>query len=543
MKFHVTSEKPERARVDALVIPVAADGVASAAVDAVDRKLGGVIDELRGSGEIKGREGEEHVLPIVNGKVGAKRVIAVGVGARGDATPATVARYVGTGVRAAARRGFGAIAIVLPETLALDAVEAGEAAAEGGLMATFDPSPYRSKREINPDAVRSVTLIAGASDVKAVGQGVARGLVLGEAANLARELVNTPSNDMTPSHLAERAKAIAKKHGLKITVLDRPDMKKLGMGSFLSVAAGSDEPPKMIALEYRGAPKSKTVLGLVGKGITFDTGGISLKPALDMDAMKGDMAGGATVIAAMAAIAQLKPKSNVLGVVCATENMPSGRATKPGDVVRAMNGKSIEVINTDAEGRLVLADGLCWARKLGATHLVDIATLTGAAVVALGHTTTGVMSNDRELVDLFHRAARPYGERYWELPLFPEYAELIKSPIADMKNSGGRPAGTIFGAMFIKEFVDDRPWIHLDIAGTSWAERDAGHIVKGPTAVGLRPMVALAELLAATPVHPRADESAYRRLAQTAVAGPPTERASTNGRPNGRARRPAARRA
>jgi leucyl aminopeptidase len=285
------------------------------------------------------------------------------------------------------------------------------------------------------------------------------------------------------------------------------------MGSFLSVAAGSDEPPKMIALEYRGDKDSKTVLGLVGKGITFDSGGISLKPALNMEAMKGDMAGGATVIAAMSAIGKLKPKVNVIGVVCATENMPSGHATKPGDIVRAMNGKTIEVINTDAEGRLVLADGLCWARKLGATHVVDIATLTGAVVIALGNTTTGVMSNDRELADIFHEASRPYGERYWELPIFPEYGDLLKSQIADMKNSGGREAGTIYGAMFIKEFVEDAPWIHLDIAGTSWTEKDGGHLVKGPTAVSIRPLVRLAELMQNRRVHSKADNAAYKRFA------------------------------
>ena len=533
MRIHVSAEKPERARVDALVLPIYADGVASASVDAVDRKLGGVIDDLRGSNELRGREGEEHALAVTTSKLAPKRVIVVGLGARADVTPATIARYAGTGVRSAARRGLATVAIVLPDDLPFDGAETGEAATEGSLMATFDASPYRSRREAKPDAVKSVTLIGAASATKQLGAGVARGTVLGDAANLVREMVNLPSNDMTPTHFAERAKAVAKQYGLKLTVLDVPAMKKLGMGSFLSVAAGSEEPPKMIALEYRGAPKSKTVLGLVGKGITFDTGGISLKPALDMDAMKGDMAGGATVIGAMAAIAQLKPHSNVIGVVCATENMPSGRATKPGDIVRAMNGKSIEIINTDAEGRLVLADGLCWARKLGATHLLDIATLTGAAVVAFGHTTTGVMSNDRELVDLFHRASRPFGERYWELPLFPEYADLIKSPIADMKNSGGRPAGTIFGAMFIKEFVDDKPWIHLDIAGTSWAERDSGHIVKGPTAVAMRPMVALAELIGRTDVHKRADEAAQRRFMQAApaAAGP-----SANGAPKSKAK-------
>jgi leucyl aminopeptidase len=531
MKLHVGVEKPERTRVDALVLPAYTDGVASTAVDAIDRKLGGVIDDHRGTGEFKGREGDELTIPG-GAKIGAKRVLVVGLGSRGDVSPASLKKYAGLAVRSAARRSLSTVAIVLPDGLPFSAADAAESIAEGSLMATFDPSPYRSKREGKPDTVRSVTLIApGKTTAAALGAGISRGIVLGDAANLARHLVNTPSNDMTPTHLAEIAKSVAKKTGLKITILDRPQMKRLGMGSFLSVAAGSEEPPKVIALEYRGDRKSKTVLGLIGKGITFDTGGISLKPALDMDAMKGDMAGGATVIAAMSAIGQLKPKSNVIGIVVATENMPSGKATKPGDVVRAMNGKSIEVINTDAEGRLVLADGICWARKLGATHLVDIATLTGAAVVTFGHTTTGVMSNDRELVDLFHRAAQPFGERYWELPLFPEYADLIKSPIADMKNSGGRQAGTIFGAMFIKEFVDDRPWVHLDIAGTSWADRDGGHIVKGPTAVGLRPMVALAEAFAKTSVHSRADEAAIKRFEAPA---PAKGAAGSNGRPRPR---------
>lgn len=537
MRLHVGADKPDRARVDALVLPAYADGVASGALETIDRKLGGVIDDHRGTGEFKAREGDELTLAAGGAKVAAKRVILIGLGNRDHVTPATITRYAGQAVRSASRRGFASVAIVLPDGLPFGAADTAEAAAVGATMGTFDPSPYRSKRDHKPDAVKSVTLLAPSKAAsQALGGGLRRGEIIGEAANLAREMVNTPSNDMTPTHLADVAKSIARKSGLKVTILDRPQMKKMGMGSFLSVAAGSEEPPKMIALEYRGDARSKNVLGLIGKGITFDTGGISLKPALDMDAMKGDMAGGATVIAAMSAIGQLKPKSNVIGIVCATENMPSGTATKPGDIVRAMNGKSIEVINTDAEGRLVLADGICWARKLGATHLLDIATLTGAAVVTFGHTTTGVMSNDRELVDLFHRAAQPHGERYWELPLFPEYADLIRSPIADMKNSGGRQAGTIYGAMFIKEFVDDKPWIHLDIAGTSWADRDAGHIVKGPTAVGLRPMIALAEAIGRTHLHGRADEAATKRFeAARVVEG----RGASNGKP--RARRTAKR--
>jgi len=513
MKFQVVSSKAVSVRADALAIPVFSDGAESNVAKHADRALGGVIKDMRKRGEFKGDVDEIAVLP--SGKrIAAKRIMLVGLGKRSEFVTGAYARYAGLAVRAAARRDLNSVALALPESTEHDPGEIGELIAEGAMMAGFDPSPYRTKREHRVAAVKTVTIAGVDAKVAAsLRKGVARGTVLGEMANAAREMVNTPSNDMRPTQLAERAKEFGKKYGLKVTVLERADMKRMGMGSFLSVAAGSDEPPKMIAMEYRGDPAAKRVLGLVGKGITFDTGGISLKPSANMEAMKGDMAGGATVIGAMGALARLRPKANVIGIVCATENMPSGHATKPGDIVRAMNGKSIEVINTDAEGRLVLADGLCWARKLGATHLVDIATLTGAVVIALGNTTTGVMSNDREFVDLFHDAARPYGERYWELPLFPEYAELIRSAIADMKNSGGREAGTIYGAMFIKEFVDDAPWIHLDIAGTSWTDREAGHLVKGPTGVALRPLARLAELFAGRRLHAKADNAAHERFA------------------------------
>ena len=512
MKITVTSGKPEAVNADALALSIHADGDLTPAARAIDTALKGVITDLRRSKEFRGRRGEESVLPISSG-LHAKRLILVGLGSRADFAPSVLTAAVGAAVRAASRRGLSSIAFALPDIKASDLEAAGELAAEGAVMATFDPASYRSSRDSRTDAVKSVTLVAAkAGAVKALKAGVGRGVIMGDAANIARKLVNTPSNDMTPTAMAKRATELAKQYGLKAHVLERSDMKKLGMGSMLSVAAGSDEPPKVIAIEYRGDKKSKDVLGLVGKGITFDTGGISLKPAQDMDAMKGDMAGGATVIAAMAAIAQLKPKVNVTAVICATENMPSGKATKPGDVVRAMNGKSIEVINTDAEGRLVLADGLCYAQKLGANRLVDIATLTGAVVVALGNTTTGVLSNDRSFVDAFHAAADRYDERYWELPLYPEYADLIRSPIADMKNSGGRPAGTIFGAMFIKEFVDDKPWIHLDIAGTSTTDKEHGHLAKGPTAVALRPLVRLAEMMASNRVNSKADDKATARF-------------------------------
>jgi leucyl aminopeptidase len=303
----------------------------------------------------------------------------------------------------------------------------------------------------------------------------------------------TPSNDMTPTRMAEEAAKVAESTGLEIDVLDEDRARREGMGSFLSVAQGSAQPPKFIVLRYNGDPSSKELLALVGKGITFDTGGISIKPAEKMEDMKYDMSGGAGVIAAMSAIGKLKPKLNVVGIVPATENMPGGKATKPGDIFKAMNGKTIEVINTDAEGRLILADGLAYANKLGATRIVDAATLTGACVIALGHAASAMVTNNEAFGEEFLAAAKPTGERYWQLPYYEEYTNAMKSDIADLKNTGGRPAGTLTAAAFLREFVDDTPWIHLDIAGTAYLDNEFPWQAKGPTGTPVRAFVALAE--------------------------------------------------
>jgi len=302
---------------------------------------------------------------------------------------------------------------------------------------------------------------------------------------------------MTPTEMAQVAERVAQGSGLEFRALDRPQMAELGMGALLGVAQGSQEPPKLIVLEYVGDPANPSNnLGLLGKGITFDSGGLSLKTPEGMERMKGDMAGGAAVIAAMQIIAKLQPRINVTGLVTATENMPSGTAQRPGDVVRAMNGKTIEVVNTDAEGRLVLADAICYARRLGLTRLVDVATLTGAMVTTLGKACTGLMSNNQALAEQVIVAGRNSGEQFWQLPMLEEYKELIRSDVADMKNSGGRQAGSITAAWLLVQFAGDVPWVHLDIAGTATAERDKGHLVKGPTGAPARTLAQLAVNLA-----------------------------------------------
>ena len=324
-----------------------------------------------------------------------------------------------------------------------------------------------------------------------------RGKVLAEAAILARDMINEPANVMTPTRIAEIAQQVAQEGGLGIKVLERAQMEELGMGALLGVARGSDQPPKFIVLEYSGDPGTPSNnIGLVGKGITFDTGGISIKPAAGMEDMKGDMAGAASVVGAMQAISQLKPTINVTGIIAATENMPGGSAQRPGDVVRSMSGKTIEVINTDAEGRLVLADALIYARQMGITRLVDIATLTGAMVVALGHACSGVMGNDQELIDQTIKAGQSTGERIWQLPMYDDYKDQIKSNVADIKNTGGRAAGSITAAQFLAEFAETTPWAHLDIAGTYFSDKDKGYLVKGGTGVPTRTLVNLTAQLA-----------------------------------------------
>jgi leucyl aminopeptidase len=456
-----------------------------------DAALEKAVADLVSSGEVTGKAFETALLHRPQG-LKAKRLLVVGAGKAKGFGHAEVRKAAGSAIRALKPKTIKSCAFVVPD-LASGAEEAVRAMVEGALVADFDPDTYRSDRK--DQSVKEITVVAPAgsdvgSDPGKLQNAMTLGRVIGESQNFTRELVNEPSNRLTPTMLADRAKKMCDAVGLKCELMGPDKIKEMKMGAFWSVAQGSDEEPRLIVMRYepQGAPE-KPVLGLVGKGITFDTGGISIKPADGMEKMKYDMAGGAAMIGAMRAIALLKPKVKVIGIVCASENMPSGKAQKPGDVQIAMSGKSIEIINTDAEGRLVLADGLYYARTLGCTHLIDAATLTGACVVALGYANAGVFANDEDAYQHFTQALQRSGEKFWRLPLDAEYLDQIRSNIADIMNTGGRWGGASTAAVFLKEFVDDTPWLHLDIAGTAWMEENKSWIAKGPSGIGVRSLI------------------------------------------------------
>ena len=469
------------------------------ATGAVDKALGGVITQLIEDGEIKGSTGETTLIHTL-GKIKPSRVLVAGLGTQDKFDVQVVRRVSAEVVRFLRRKGISSAATIAHGASigGLDPQLSGQAIAEGAHLGLYKFGTYLTKNSDSTNEFEHLIVVElDKTRAKAIDSGVKLGSTVAKASITARNMVNEPANHMTPSRMAEAAQKVASDQGLKIEIMENAQMKKMGMGAFMGVAQGTDEPAKLIVLRYDGDPESpENNLGLIGKGITFDTGGISLKPPGGMEAMKGDMAGGASVIAAMEIIGQTKPKINVLAVIAATENMPGASAQRPGDVVRAMNGKTIEVINTDAEGRLVLADALCYAREQGITRLVDVATLTGAMVTTLGKACTGVMGNDGQLVQQTIDAGKKTGEKFWELPMFDEYKDLIKSDVADMKNSGGRQAGSISAALLLAEFVDGAAWVHLDIAGTSTSDKAAGYLVKGATGVPVRTLAQLATDLA-----------------------------------------------
>lgn len=492
MQVRVESGDIARAKTECVVVNLF-EGVTrpGGGTGAVDRALDGAISRLIEQGDIRGKYGELTLFPTF-GKIPAPRVLVAGLGKQADFTidrvrdlSADIARRL----RSARVQRFATITHGAG-IARLDARACAQAIAEGTILGLYRFRKHKRPEEDATEIEEVVLVEHDATKLPSLEQGVELGVVLAEAQNFARDLANEPANVLTPTELAHRAQSLAAAMGLEWEILDRPQIEALGMGAFLGVAAGSHQPPKLIVLRYRHG--DGPTLGLVGKGITFDTGGISIKPAAGMEEMKGDMAGGGAVIAAMGAIARLKPKVNVTAVVPATENMPGGGATKPGDVLRAMSGKTIEVINTDAEGRLILADGITYARRLGCSPIVDVATLTGAISVTLGNVAFGVMGSDPGLIGRVKAAARAAGEKLWELPMFEEYREQLKSEVADIKNTGGRNAGSITAAFFLKEFAEDTPWAHLDIAGVDVMDKERGALVKGASGIPVRTLAHLA---------------------------------------------------
>jgi len=508
MKTSLSFTPPAELESECLCVAVVDEGEGeknSPKLLAGEDKVTSAASDLIASGEVTGKIFETVMLHAPRG-LKAKRLLMIGGGKSKNFSAYELRKVAGTAIRFLKPKGIKSLAFVAPpnwrgaadqsahSTLVAERegpADAVRSIVEGAFVGDFDPDTYKSDRK--DLSMHEFTVVAPRQSGNSLEPALQAGRIIGESQNFTRSLVNEPGNRMTPTNLAGQAREMVEQlrvPHLTCEVLDGEAIRELKMGAFWSVAQGSDEPPALILLRYNppGAPE-KPVLGLVGKGITFDSGGISIKPSDGMEKMKYDMAGGAAMLGAMRAIALLQPKVKVISIVCASENMPSGHAQKPGDVQIAMSGKSIEIINTDAEGRLVLADGLHYARQLGCTHLIDAATLTGACVVALGMINAGVFANDEEMFERFSRALKRAGEKMWRLPLDDEYREMIRSGIADIVNSGGRYGGAVTAAMFLKEFVDKTPWIHLDIAGVAWMEENKSWIAKGPSGIAVRSIV------------------------------------------------------
>ena len=489
MEIKISNQLVGEVDTDCLIIPVfEGDTAESGHLAALNRATDGLVDSLMASGEVIGKR-DHSILIHRTGAARTRRLLFYGAGRKESINALSLQRLGGAAVRKLASYPLSSLAFYLRSPL--DSAESVKPLLEGALLGVERGNLYQSNDD-NPPVASRLTLVCPSDNTAALDRAAGDARIFAEAANFARRLGFEPGNEMTPTRLAERAAEMCEREGLGVEIFDEGQMKEMGMGALLAVSRGSEEPARLIAMKYEPqgvgiAPvEGSPLIALVGKGITFDSGGISIKPAQAMEEMKYDMGGGAAVIGAMQIIAQMKPNVRVLGLVAASENLPSGRAYKPGDVVRSYSGKTIEIINTDAEGRVVLADALTYAVNQGATQIVDAATLTGACVVALGETRAGVMGTDQELIDALIRAGEQCGERLWGLPLESDYGGMIKSDIADVKNSGGRVAGSITAAMFLKSFVASVPWAHLDIAGTAWFENEKPYIAKGATGFGAR---------------------------------------------------------
>ena len=478
MKTQIESKALPEIETDALVVL----GFEDAPPDAAAATL---VKELYDSGEFTGKSLESAILHRPAG-LKAKRLVLAGAGKPDKFDSAELRKLIGATLRTLKAKGAHSITLVLEDAFRSD--DFGAAAVEGALLADLEADRYKTDPKKDEKYIDSFA-VTGIS-----GRALARGVAIAESQNFARALANEPANVLTPLRLAEKAREMAAEQKLDCEVLDQDKMRELGMGALLGVAQGSAEPPALIILRYQpaGTPSSTDHLGLVGKGVTFDTGGISIKPAEGMEKMRYDMSGGAAVLGAMRAISILKPSIPVTAFIPAVENMPGSRAQRPGDIVKSLAGKTVEVLNTDAEGRLILIDALTYAQRLGCTHLVDAATLTGAIVVALGAINVGAFTNNQAFLDKLLAAAKAEGEKIWQLPLDDEYKEALKSAYADLHNIGGRAGGAITAAAFLRDFVGDTPWVHLDIAGTAWLDDAKPYMAKGATGVGLRTFVELA---------------------------------------------------
>lgn len=485
IKIRVATGKLNTIRTGAAILPVFEDGAFGEAAGRIDKAMAGTLMKLIKQGDFAPKPGNTVVL-YPEGRIASDRLVLVGLGKKQEMNLDRLRQAAAKAAVAARAAGAGNASLSLDD-LGLEPQDAGEAAAEGVLLGLYRFVRYKQQDENNgKKALTSIVMVAERADMSVkIQKGVAVGEIIAESTIMAREMVNTPASDMTPSVIAGIARELGRKVGLRVQVLDRDKMQKLGMGALLGVSSGSAQPPKFIIVEYRGGGKKPWIV-LVGKTITFDSGGISIKPAENMDRMKDDMSGGAAVLGAIRNASLLRLPLNIAALLPATENMPGGRAYKPGDVLRTMSGKTIEVLNTDAEGRLILADALSYACTYRPDAVVDIATLTGACRIALGQEASGMLGNDDDLKRKIRAAGEWTGERVWELPLWDSYCDLIKSDIADMKNTGGRDGGVITAACLLSKFVENRPWVHLDIAATAWTDKDRPYTPKGATGIGCR---------------------------------------------------------
>ena len=480
---------PGSTDTDLLVIPAFENEALPEAVPGLDAASGGEVGRALTSGEIRARLYDFFLTPVVGRSWRASRVAIAGAGKAAEFTSEHLRKLATASALAARTRRIARVGFVLRGPIV--GADAVQAVTEGLWLAAFSVDQSQSGERMGPPP-DDLTVVCSGGDARLLQPALERGRVLGDASNFARELANEPSNVLTPRVFAERAAAAVREAGVAVEILDERAIEKLRMGLLLGVARGSVEPPRVLVMKHEppGAPSAPT-LGLVGKGVTFDTGGISIKPADGMERMKDDMAGGAAVVAAMRAIGQLAAPIRVVGVVPMTENMPGGRATKPGDILTGAGGKTVEVLNTDAEGRLILGDALWYAQQLGATHLVDVATLTGACVVALGKVVSGLFGRPDAWRNAVNEVANRAGDRAWPMPLYDEYFDQMRSEIADMVNTGGRAGGACTAAAFLKEFTNGLPWAHFDIAGTAWADEAKPFQPKGPIGVAARTLAEL----------------------------------------------------